>query len=536
MKLKEIYRFFYIIKIFLMYGIDELIYKRHLKFLFFLFRSIIFWIPKKNKINDIGYRIKITLETLGPVWIKFGQMLSTRLDFIPGNITRYLMLLQDQVEPFNSLEAIQIIETSLGSSIDKYFFNFNNNPLASASISQVHAAYLKTNNEPIIIKVLRPKIKNLIKKDIKLMYFLSHFLNFFFKKFRRFRFLEIVSVYEKILLNEINFLNEIKNTIQLKKNFKDSNILYIPKVYSNYSSKSILVVERIYGIPISNISALKEHGIDMKVLAERGVQIFFTQVFRDSFFHADMHPGNIFVSYISPNNPKYIGIDCGIIGSLNKDDKRYLAENFIAFFNRNYKKIAQLHIDSGWVSPETDILELEKAIYSVFEPIFKKPLQDISFGSVLLKLFNTAKRFNMQVQPQLILLQKTLFYVEGIGRQLYPNLDLWETAKPFLENWIKNEINIFSIINNTKKKLPYVISHIPDFLDSISNNMRFLKKIKYSIDNLSNKYNLHNKKQKKVYYIFIILIIFNIITIFLYQESNVLKIIIAVFVILTLFI
>ncbi len=297
-------------------------------------------------------------------------------------------------------------------------------------------------------------------------------------------------------------LREAANSIQLRRNFDNSKLLYVPEVYSDYCSESMLVMERIYGIPINDVVALEQHGVNMRLLAERGVQVFFTQVFRDSFFHADMHPGNIFVSYEHPHDPLYIGIDCGIVGSLNKADKRYLAENFIAFFNRDYRKVAELHVDSGWVPANTNVEDFEFAIRTVCEPIFEKPLAEISFGHVLLNLFNTARRFNMEVQPQLVLLQKTLLYIEGVGRQLYPQLDLWKTAKPFLEDWIKDQVGIPAIIRSVKEKAPFWAERLPELPDLFYDSMRQHKRLQYSVDRLANELSVQREKQHQSRYLF----------------------------------
>lgn len=516
MKFQEINRLFCIIRTFLFYGIENIFTKKH-HYIFIIILKYVFFCHFSRR--TLSFKIKLALEKLGPVWIKFGQMLSTRLDLFPNYIIKQLSDLQDKVTPVNKDTIINQIEKSLKSSIKKYFYKFNFIPLASASISQVHTAFLKENNKEVVIKVLRPNISILIKKDIKLMYFISNILNFFFIKFRRFRFLEVIANYEKDLNNEINLLNEVKNTKKLRNNFLKSKILYFPKIYEKYCSNSIIVMEKIYGIPISNISELKKHNIDMHLLAQRGVQIFFTQVFRDSFFHADMHPGNIFINYKDPKDPQYIGIDCGIVGVLNKEDKYYLAANFIAFFNRDYRKIAELHIDSGWVSPDTNISDLELAIFNVCEPIFQKPLSDISFGDILIKLFRTAKKFNMEIQPQLILLQKTLFYIEGIGRQLYPKLDLWKTAKPFLEKWIKKQNNIFYLINIFNKNIPSILHNLPQIPDILIQNIRFLKNFKYYIYQLSN--NIKYNKQKKNVYINVLILFISISSSYLlYNNKN----------------
>jgi ubiquinone biosynthesis protein len=312
---------------------------------------------------------------------------------------------------------------------------------------------------------------------------------------RRLRPREVVREYEKTLLDELNLLREAANAIQLRRNFEGSPMLYVPEVYPDYCSEQLMVMERIYGIPVSDIEALKKQGTNMKLLAERGVQVFFTQVFRDSFFHADMHPGNIFVSYETPEDPCYIGIDCGIVGSLNKEDKRYLAENFIAFFNRDYRKVAELHVDSGWVPRDTNVEEFEFAIRTVCEPIFEKPLADISFGNVLLNLFNTARRFNMEVQPQLVLLQKTLLYVEGLGRQLYPQLDLWTTAKPFLESWVRDQVGLPAMIRALKERAPFWIEKMPELPDLVYQSLHQHKLLQYNIEKLSSQ--IHNQSSRQ---------------------------------------
>lgn len=307
---------------------------------------------------------------------------------------------------------------------------------------------------------------------------------------------------KKTLIDELNLLREAANAIQLRRNFENSPMLYVPEVYSDYCRVDMLVMERIYGIPVSDVETLEKQNTNMKLLAERGVQVFFTQVFRDSFFHADMHPGNIFVSYEHPEDPQYIGIDCGIVGSLNKDDKRYLAENFIAFFNRDYRKVAELHVDSGWVPADTNVEEFEFAIRTVCEPIFEKPLAEISFGHVLLNLFNTARRFNMEVQPQLVLLQKTLLYVEGVGRQLYPQLDLWKTAKPFLESWLKDQVGIPALVRALKDKAPFWIEKMPELPELVYDSLRQSKQVQASLEKLSQNLTTHHTRQGQSRYLF----------------------------------
>lgn len=498
----ELRRLYLIIRVFLSYGLDELIPKMRLTLPLRLGRKCLFWMPNRHKDKPLGERLRLSLEQLGPVWIKFGQMMSTRRDLFPPLIADQLAMLQDRVAPFDGAKALKLIEQSLGAPIDTQFDDFNIVPLASASIAQVHTATLKENGREVVIKVIRPDILPVINADMRLIYRLARWVPHLLPDGRRLRPREVVADYEKTLLDELNLLREAANAIQLRRNFDSSKMLYIPEVYSDYCSENMMVMERIYGIPISDVVTLEQHGVNMKLLAERGVQVFFTQVFRDSFFHADMHPGNIFVSYEHPEDPQYIGIDCGIVGSLNKEDKRYLAENFIAFFNRDYRKVAELHVDSGWVPPDTNVEDFEFSIRTVCEPIFEKPLAEISFGHVLLNLFNTARRFNMEVQPQLVLLQKTLLYVEGVGRQLYPQLDLWKTAKPFLEDWIKDQVGIPAIVRALKEKAPFWAEKLPELPELFYDSLRQHKHLRHSVDRLANDLKGERAKQHQSRYLF----------------------------------
>ena len=502
MTLGEIRRLYYIIKVFLSYGLDELIPRTRITLPIRLWRRCVFWIPNTHKEKPLGARLRMALEQLGPVWIKFGQMMSTRRDLFPPQIADQLAMLQDRVAPFDGELARRQIELSLGSTIETWFDDFEIKPLASASIAQVHTATLKENGKQVVIKVIRPDILPVIKADMKLIYRLAHWVPRLLPDGRRLRPVEVVADYEKTLIDELNLLREAANAIQLRRNFDNSKMLYVPEVYSDYCSESMLVMERIYGIPISDVVSLEQHGVNMKLLAERGVQVFFTQVVRDSFVHADMHPGNIFVSDEHPEDPQYIGIDCGIVGSLNKEDKRYLAENFIAFFNRDYRKVAELHVDSGWVPLDTNVEDFEFAIRTVCEPIFEKPLAEISFGHVLLNLFNTARRFNMEVQPQLVLLQKTLLYVEGVGRQLYPQLDLWKTAKPFLEDWIKDQVGIPAIVRALKEKAPFWAEKLPELPELFYDSLRQHKRLQHSVDRLVTDMNVQRTRQHQSRFLF----------------------------------
>ncbi|VFP78936.1 Probable protein kinase UbiB [Candidatus Erwinia haradaeae] len=523
----EFRRLCLIVRIFFHYNLDELIPLEFVSRVLRLYRRCLFWIPNEYLNQPQGVRLRLALEQLGPIWIKFGQMLSTRHDLLPIHISEELTLLQDSVTPFDGLKAQHLIESALNAPIHTQFNNFNITPLASASIAQVHTATLKNNGCEVIIKIIRPEILSLIQSDLKLIYRLALWIPHFIPSFRSLHLIEVVHNYEKTLLNELNLLREADNAMRMRRNFYHSQILYVPKIYRELCTKNILVMERIYGIPISNIVMLIQYGVNLNLLAERGVHIFFTQVFRDSFFHADMHPGNIFVNYMHPDNPQYIGIDYGIVGTLQKEDKRYLAENFLAFLNRDYRKVATLHIDSGWVPPGTDIEDFEFAIRSICEPIFKKPLIEISFAHLLISLFNITRSFHMEIQPQLVLLQKTLLYVEGLGRQLDPNLDLWKTAKPFLEDWIQNQIGIPAILQTLKNKIPIWASKLPELPDLFYEHLKQNKNIQNRIDRLASNLYYEQNKQKKSYCWFSlspILLLSNIMLLILSSEWTTLSI------------
>jgi ubiquinone biosynthesis protein len=458
--IRQLIRLIYINYILAKNGLDNVVVSLRL---FAPLRFIVFLNPwnwfRKEKLSN-GEALRKTLEQLGPIFIKFGQALSTRPDILPDDIARELSKLQDKVPPFSSEKALSIIEHTYGQSAYDIFAQFDPVPLASASMAQVHAATLKTG-EDVVVKILRPNMRRIIEQDLSIMHAIANLAHRYWSESKRFKPKEIVDEFETTLLDELDLLREAANGAQLRRNFLNSPLLYIPEIYWDYCSTNLMVMERIHGIPVTNISSLKDHNINIKKLAERGVEIFFTQVFRDCFFHADMHPGNIFVSYKHPQDPQYICIDFGIIGTLTDSDKRYLAENLLAFFNRDYKRVAELHVESGWVSRNTRITDFESAIRTVCEPIFEKPLKDISFAQVVLRLFQVARRFHMEVQPQLILLQKTLLAIEGLGRQLYPELDLWATAKPFLEKWLKDQIGPKSFLEQLKLNLPFFAEQLP---------------------------------------------------------------------------
>jgi ubiquinone biosynthesis protein len=437
-------------------GLDEIVLATHLfrpvRFLLYLLP----WHWFRGEMPPRGERIRRSLEELGPMFVKFGQMLSTRRDLLPDDVAQELAKLQDRVPPFPGVEARAIVEKSLNKPVTELFERFDEQPHASASIAQVHLARLLSGQD-VVVKVVRPGIHKTIARDIGLLYVVAELAERYWREGRRLRPREVVAEYEKTILDELDLLREAANASQLRRNFKDSQLLYVPEVYWPFCRRQVMVMERIYGTPISDVAELKRLGVDLKKLAERGVEIFFTQVFSHSFFHADMHPGNIFVS---PEG-RYIAVDFGIMGTLSPVDQRYLAENFVAFFKRDYRRVAELHVQSGWVPAGTRVEEFESAIRTVCEPIFERPLKDISFGQLLLRLFQTARRFHMEVQPQLVLLQKTLLNIEGLGRDLYPDLDLWQTAKPFLERWMSEQIGVRAFFQGLRDEAPRWAERLP---------------------------------------------------------------------------
>ncbi|OED39139.1 ubiquinone biosynthesis regulatory protein kinase UbiB [Chromatiales bacterium (ex Bugula neritina AB1)] len=448
-------RLHFIQQVLFKYAIDELVLQLTGSRLFYLLCKLSpdRWRHGETRKLPRSIRLRRALEELGPVFVKFGQMLSTRRDLLADDIAAELALLQDRVPAFSGAEAIATVESSLGDSIDALFQSFDATPIAAASIAQVHAAKL-FSGEDVVVKVLRPDIRETIARDLSLMYLLATLATWFWADGKRLRPREVVAEYEKTIYDELDMQREAANAAQLRKNVENSEDLYIPEVFWDYTRGQVLVLERIKGIPISDIETLRQHGVDLKKLAERGVDIFFTQVFRDNFFHADMHPGNIFVSYETPLDPHYIAVDFGIVGSLTDQDRHYLSQNFLAFFDRDYHRVARLHVDSGWVPADTRVEEFESSIRTVCEPIFEKPLEEISFGQVLLRLFQTARRFNMEVQPQLVLLQKTLLNIEGLGRQLYPQLDLWATARPILKHWMMQQSGPSALLREVQRNIP----------------------------------------------------------------------------------
>ncbi len=418
------------------------------------------WLSDKERKLPRGERIRLALEELGPVFVKLGQMLSTRRDLLPDDIGDQLALLQDQVPPFSDTSARETIEEALGDSVDSLFAHFESSPMASASVAQVHGAVMHDGTD-IVVKVLRPGIEKMIDRDVSLMYMLADMAAFTLPDGKRLRPRDVVTEYDHTIHNELNLINEASNGMVFKNNFKDSDILYIPDIYWDYTRTNVLVMERISGIPIRDIDAMHAINMDMKKLAEHAVEIFYTQLFSHNFFHADMHPGNIFVSKDNPAYPKFLSVDFGIVGSLTDEDLAYIGENMLAFFRSDFRRVAQLHVDSGWVPPDTRVSDFEAAIRSVCGPIFEKPLAEISFGNVLLQLFQTARRFEMEVQPQLVLLQKTLLNIEGLGRQLYPELDLWATGKPYLEKWVMERRGPKALVNKFVEQAPLILDAMP---------------------------------------------------------------------------
>jgi ubiquinone biosynthesis protein len=454
MRLRVLGRLLTIQRALVRHGLDDFIRATHLyrpfRFLFYL--SPWTWFQRSAGASR-GARLRLALEELGPIFIKFGQALSTRRDLLPADIADELAKLQDRVPPFSSTLAVTTIENALGAKLDDVFAHFETQALAAASIAQVHGATLRTG-EDVVIKILRPGMHEVIDLDLAVMELLAALTNQYWVEARRLRPIEIVAEYRKTILDELDLMREAANAAQLKRNFTGSNLLYVPIVYWDYCRTNVMVMERIHGVIVNHLDELRARGTNIAKLAEIGVEIFFTQVFRHNFFHADMHPGNIFVLVEDPDNPRYAAVDFGIVGTLQPRDQHYLAANFLAFFDRDYARVAALHVESGWVPPGTRVDELESAVRTVCEPIFNKPLKEISFAQVLLRLFETARRFDMTIQPQLVLLQKTLLNIEGLGRELYPELDLWKTAQPILRTWMRERMSPRAVLRRLRIQLP----------------------------------------------------------------------------------
>jgi ubiquinone biosynthesis protein len=450
----RIFRLFTIVYVVLRFGLDEFLLAHERVRWMRVPLNLLLFLRSKSKPRAV--RLRLALENLGPIFVKFGQVLSTRRDLMPTDIADELAKLQDQVPPFPSVQAIAVLEATYGKPLNEVFKSFEETPVASASVAQVHFAVLPDGRHAAV-KILRPGISRVIDHDVALLKVAAELVERLWADGRRLKPREVVGEFEKHLYDELDLTREAANASQLRRNFVDSGLLLVPEMYWDFCTPDVMVMERMYGFPVSQVDGLRAAGIDIPKLAENGVEIFYTQVFRDGFFHADMHPGNVQVAA----NGQYIALDFGIMGSLTDTDKHYLAQNFIAFFRRDYKRVAEVHIESGWAPAETRVDELESAIRAVCEPIFDKPLREVSFGRVLLRLFQTSRRFGIEVQPQLVLLQKTLLNVEGLGLQLDPELDLWKTAKPWLERWMAEQVGWRGFIKSLRIEAPNYSTLLP---------------------------------------------------------------------------
>lgn len=468
-------RFFEILRILISHRLDRNLPRSAIPW----WATPFFWLLRRlpEPSHSPAESTRMALETLGPVFIKFGQILSTRKDLFSEEMSLELQRLQDRVPPFDPALAVQIIEEDIGRPVGETFADFELTPMASASVAQVHAATLDTDEgqQAVVVKVIRPGIGELISRDISLMYRIARLLERFSPDARRLHPEAVVRDYETTILDELDLTLEAANARTLRSNWLGTGKLYVPKLIDNLCSSRVMVSERIYGVTATNIEALTEHKVNMKQLAHLGVDIFFSQVFEDNFFHADMHPGNVFVDVTHPDNPTYIALDCAIIGSLTENDKDYLARNLLAFFHRDYEEVARLHVKSGWVPADTDVNEFALVIRRVCDPFFQKPISEISFGIVLLELFKTARQFNMEVQPQLVLLQKTLINIEGMGRQIYPELDLWETAAPYMERWMKERMGLSALMKRISQNAPRWLEQLPEIPDLAYNAMQDIR-------------------------------------------------------------
>jgi len=450
----RIFRLIKIIFVVLRFGLDEfLLAHERVRWMRVPLNLLLFL---RNTTKPRAVRLRLALQALGPIFVKFGQMLSTRRDLIPTDIADELAMLQDQVPPFPSAQAVKLLEATYQRPLSEVFHSFEETPVASASVAQVHFAVLP-NGRPAAVKILRPGISRIIAHDIALLKVAADLVEMLWADGRRLKPREVVIEFEKHLGDELDLTREASNASQLKRNFASSNLLLVPEMFWDFCTPEVMVMERMYGIPISQIGALRDAGVDIRKLAANGVEIFYSQVFRDGFFHADMHPGNVQVSL----DGRYIALDFGIMGTLTDSDKHYLAQNFIAFFRRDYKRVAEVHIESGWAPNDTRVDELEAAIRAVCEPIFDKPLREVSFGRVLLRLFQTSRRFGIEIQPQLVLLQKTLLNIEGLGLQLDPELDLWTTAKPWLERWMSEQLGWRGLLRSLGEEAPHYATLLP---------------------------------------------------------------------------
>ena len=493
--LNNIFRVIQITRLFIKYDVDKMLVScgsGKCKFYFYILPWNWF---RKRRVDNIPLKIKMMLEELGPIFVKLGQVISTRKDLLGDDIANELSKLQDSVKPFPKEISMRIIEEELGSKINEVFNSFTPEPLASASIAQVHEAQLK-NGKDVIIKVVRPNIKNEIEKDLLLMKRIAVFLTSLSDDFKRMHLIELVNDYEMLVYDETDLIKESSNAKKIKNNFKDSKLIYIPEIYWDYVTKNILVMERTYATPVNDKKELKRQGIDFEQLATNAVESFFIQVFEHNFFHADMHPGNIFIQKVE-DNVQFVLVDFGIMGSLSNFDKKYLAENFVAFFNKDYAKVARLHVECEWVPKDTNISLLEKAIRENCESMLDKSIEDVSLSDVILGLFDTARKFKLEVQPQLILMQKALLYTEGLGREFHPKLDLWKTSKPILEKWMKKQKGIPSILKNLKNNSSEIIDLLPEIPGALRKMINLINNDQLNLDNNIKKLDMIEKSISK---------------------------------------
>ncbi len=491
----NLFRIIQIIYLFLKYDVDKMLVDSDIvsskKYFYILPWN---WFRRKP-IKNIPEKIRSMLEELGPIFVKLGQVISTRKDLLAEPIAKELSKLQDHVKSFPAEVSKSIVESELKSKITDIFQSFTTEPLASASIAQVHEAKLKDGSD-IIVKVVRPGIKKEIEKDLLLMKRIAKYLTSLSDEFRRMHLIEIVNDYEILVYDETDLIKEAANAKKIKKNFLNSKLIYIPEIYSEYLTKNILVMERTFATPINNKDELKEQGINFKQLAENAIEIFFIQVFEHNFFHADMHPGNIFIQK-NGDNVQFVLVDFGIMGSLSKFDKKYLAENFVAFFNKDYEKVARLHVECEWVPRNTNILLLEKAIRDNCESMLDKQIKDVSLSDIIIGLFDTARRFKLEVQPQLVLMQKALLYTEGIGREFYSELDLWKTSKPILEKWMKKQKGISAVMRKLKHNSSDLLEILPELPTTVRRLVNIINNNEFDINSNLKQLKVIEEKIKK---------------------------------------
>ena len=521
--LNNLIRVAQIARLFIKYDVDKMLVNcgsGKCKFYFYMLPWNWF---RKRKIDNIPQKIRMMFEELGPIFVKLGQVISTRKDLLPNDVADELSKLQDRVKPFPEDISMKIIENELGDKISNLFNDFKAEPLASASIAQVHAAQLK-NGKDVIIKVVRPDIHKAIKKDLLLMKKIAEFLTSLSDDFKRMHLIEVVNDYELLVYDETDLIKESTNAKKIRDNFQGSKLIYIPEIYWDYVTKNILVMERIYETPINDKAELLKKGINFEKLAKNAVESFFIQVFEHNFFHADMHPGNIFVKKIGDDDVQFVLVDFGIMGSLSKFDKRYLAENFVAFFNRDYEKVARLHVECEWVPKDTNISLLEKAIRDNCESMLDKSIKDVSLSDIILGLFDTARKFKLEVQPQLILMQKALLYTEGLGREFHPELDLWKTSKPILEKWMKKQKGLSSVVKNLKNNYSDMVDLLPELPSVLRKIINLLNNDQLNLDRNIEKLNqIENsifKSTKRNYWMIAALVFTLFVTISTYFNLN----------------